>query len=484
MTSTWPAPTPVVAPPRAEPRASRVRRAVTAVVAAGVVGAVVGADRPVRTIGAVIAIVAVSVAIVRASLLPRTGRVLIAGAAVGFLPWLAIRSSPWLIVPDLIAAGSLVLLALSTRNGAPFADSLAGYLKRIGRAVVGVIDTPRHVHLGMRTTMPIRRRASIAAVVRPLAIGVTVAGIIAVVLASGDALFASYLDVGRLAQSAGARFAGAAVAMAAVASATGIAIAADDRPPVPSRRLTSPRSAIVAVVPLCAVYVADVAVQASSVLLGADYVRERTGLTFSEYARSGFFQLVGVALATFVGLLALRPTLRTASNRERRALLGLAAVATGCTSAMAVAAIVKLHLYADVFGLTLLRLHTTVFAGWLIVATIIAFASLLRPRGEWVLPVVAVTALCGVFAMNVVDPDRMVAEHNLTSTLASDRFDIAYLVGLSDDAVPSIVQHLDELDAADRDVALRSLCVARRGAAGLDWNLSASTAQRRRAEIC
>jgi hypothetical protein len=150
---------------------------------------------------------------------------------------------------------------------------------------------------------------------------------------------------------------------------------------------------------------------------------------------------------------------------------------------MVVAAIVKLDLYADAFGLTMLRVYTSVFAAWLGVALVIAMWSLFRLDGEWVVPVVAITALIGVVGMNVADPERIVAQHNLTETIDSAEFDVDYLLALSDDAVPTIVAHLDDLDATDRDRAIRSIC-SRPKQAGLDWNHSERAASQAARRIC
>ncbi len=485
----WPAPSPATSPPlerpRQAPRRWRVRRAAGAVLVAGVAGAAIGIDRPITSLGAALIIGVAATMTARASLLPRTGRVLIAIALIAFVPWLAVRSSLWLIVPDLVAAVVLALLALSTRNGTGLTDSVGGYLRRCVRALVGCVETPAHVHLGMRTTMPSDRRAALTRSIGPLVLGVVAAGVVAAVLASGDAVFASYVDLGGLPATTAGRFLGALLLMAVTSAGTGVAIASDRRAPLRARRLAAPRSAIVSMVPLCVVYLAFVAVQVSSVALGAAYVEARTGLTYAEYARSGFFQLVAVAVATFVGIVALRPTLRSAARRDRTAILVLGGIAAGCTITMAGAAIVKLQLYADVFGLTMLRLHTTVFAAWLMLAIAIAFVSLVRPSGEWVIPVVAATALCGVFGMNIVNAERVVAQHNLTTTIGSDEFDIGYLISLSDDAVPTIVEHIDRLAVADRERAVRALCAEPGDRAhALDWNRSRSHAERARAGVC
>lgn len=456
-----------------------------AITVVGAASAVIGLDRPAASLGIVAIVLLIALATIRSATMSGASALLLLVAVLSLVPWFAIRTSPWLLVPDAIAVVALAAVGLSMRNGAGAIDSPAGYLRRARQLAAGVIETPRHVHLGVRTTVPAGWRQAVRQTVVPGLVGLSAAVIVSGVLASGDAVFASYLDVGGAFGSLPGRFASAAVAMLIVAIATGGAIVSERRQPLRSKSFSSPRAAMVAMLPLCAVYVGFVIVQCSSVLLGADYVRRRTGLTFAEYARSGFFQLVSVALVTFIGLLVLRPTVRTAAGRSRTVLRLLAVVATLCTIAMSAAAIVKLDLYADVFGLTMLRMFTTVFAGWLAIALLIALAALFRLRGEWVVPAVAATALCGVLAMNVVNPERLVAEHNLTDTIGSDEFDIHYLLDLSDDAVPSIVEHFDDLTAGDQAIARNRLCRGgSREVSGLDWNWSANGARSAADSIC
>lgn len=484
-THDWPAPAAASAgTERAEPRRRRVVRAFVAVTAAGVLAAAVGVARPVASVGVAIVAVGIAVAVDRAAILPTSSRRVLTVAVAAFLPWLVVRSSPWLIVPDLIAFVVLVSLALSARNGGGLADGVGGYARRIRCLARGALETPDHVHLGLRTTLPATRRAAVRQTVAPASIGLLVALVVAALLASGDALFASYLDLGSLPDAAAGRFLAAALAMAVVSVATGAALTAERRPPIPARRWTTPRNAILTAAPLCVVYVAFVAVQASSIVFGAAYVRERTGLTFAEYARSGFFQLVGVATVTFVGLLVLRPIVATADRRHRRRLIVLASIGAACTLAMVVAAIVKLQLYADAFGLTMLRVYTSAFAAWLGVAIVLGVVALGRRRGDLVVAVVGATALFGVFAMNVVDPERMVADHNLTETIDRPDFDARYLAGLSDDVVPALVARLDDLAPGDRAVVLATICRRHRPVDGLDWNRSRARATHAARTVC
>lgn len=478
----WPPPIATAPTAPTAPRSRRVRRAAVTTIAAGVIGAAIGIDRPVNSVGTAIVLLAIAAAAVRSGMLADRSRTTMVCAALVFVPWLTFRASPWLLVPDLIAAAVLGVIATSSRNGARLADSAVGYGRRAGIALGGALGAPRRAILGVQAEVAVGPRRLLRQNAGPAALGLALACLVAAVLASGDALFASFFEIGDVVSTAVGRFVAASIVMSAVVATSGAAAASEDRPPIPSRAWASPRSTIVAAVPLVLVYIAFVAVQISTLVLGADYVRNRTGLTFAEYARSGFFQLVAVGFITFLGLLVLRPVVRRADSRERRVLRGLAVVASICTVAMVVAAIVKLDLYADVFGLTMLRVYTSVFAAWLGLVLVLALWSQFRLDGEWVVPAVAVTALVGVFGMNVVNPERVVADHNLTETITSDEFDIGYLLDLSADAVPAISAHLDDLPSADRAIAIDRLCTRAARSGWLDWNASVDRASTTRTD--
>lgn len=484
LQSLWAPPTPTEPRAATAPRSERVRRAAVATTAAGALTALIGPGRAPNSVAMALVVGVIAIAVVRAGVMNGRSRVVMVVAVLAFIPWLALRASPWLLIPDMIAASILAIVASSSRNGASLGDSGSGYLWRLRTAAIGASAAPRRAVMGVKAELEVERRHRIRQSIGPVLLGVAIAGAVALILASGDALFASYLEVGDLVSTTTSRFGVALAAMTAVVAGSGAAAASEDRPPIPTLSHGSQRNAIIVSTPLVVVYVGYVLVQCSTLLLGADHVRNRTGLTFAEYARSGFFQLVAVGLVTFVGLTMVRPIIRDGSGRGRSVLVGLAVTATCCTLAMVGAAVLKLDLYADVFGLTMLRVYTTVFAIWLGLALVIALTSLFRSSGEWMVPVVALTALAGVFTMNVVNPEQLVARHNLTETITSDEFDIEYLLNLSPDAVPEIVSHLEALGTADRERVIARICSVDSGPSGLDWNGAESRAAASRSLAC
>ena len=98
---------------------------------------------------------------------------------------------------------------------------------------------------------------------------------------------------------------------------------------------------------------------------GGRHVIETAGLTYAEYARTGFFQLLAVAALTLVVLLGLRVLADLDDQRARWRFLVLATTAVALTLVIVGVALSRLSLYEHAFGLTMLRLYSQVFALWI-----------------------------------------------------------------------------------------------------------------------
>ena len=183
-----------------------------------------------------------------------------------------------------------------------------------------------------------------------------------------------------------------------------------------------------------------VAVQLAVLFGGDGYVRETAGLTYAQYARSGFAQLVLVAALTLgVVAAALRwaRTEREPDVRLLRALLGALCVLTLVVLA---SALHRLGLYEEAYGFTRLRVavHALLLFGAALFALVIAALAIGR-RG-WLAPATAGLAALAALAFWIGDPDRRIAAHNVERYEATGRIDTAYLARLSADAVPALMR--------------------------------------------
>jgi len=222
---------------------------------------------------------------------------------------------------------------------------------------------------------------------------------------------------------------------------------------------------------------------------GGRHVVRTAGLTYAEYARSGFFQLVAVAAITFVVLAGLR-AVAVDGTATSRPFVVLAEIAVVLTLMVVLVAVRRLGLYQRAYGLTMLRLYVTV-AAWCIGAVFLLLAAALAgaaPQRRWLAAGVAITGLTALFALNAANPEAIVARYNLNRAVQGHRFDPVYLADLSPDAVPTLVAGAGRLGPEDR--AALSLALTRtqcRSSSPTGWagmNLDRHRAERARAASC
>ena len=188
-------------------------------------------------------------------------------------------------------------------------------------------------------------------------------------------------------------------------------------------------------------FLAFVAVQFAVFFGGRDRVLHTAGLTYAEYARSGFWQLLVVTALTFV-VTGVVWKLADVQTRRYSLLLRFLLGALLClTLVVLVSALHRLRLYEDAFGLTRLRLLAEGIALWLgglllLVGASGAFAAV---RARWAPTAVLLTAV-GLLVFSLANPERRIAERNIDRWEATGRIDVYYLADLSADAVPALVQ--------------------------------------------
>jgi hypothetical protein len=201
-------------------------------------------------------------------------------------------------------------------------------------------------------------------------------------------------------------------------------------------------------------------------------VQSEAHLTYAEYARHGFFELVAVTALTLSVLLladwALGP-----GGRGRRAFRWLAAALLALLGVVIASALERMRLYVQHFGLTELRLYATGGILWLAVVSAWFAVTVLRGRRHAFAVGALVAGFAATLALNVLSPDALIARTNVTRPVV----DVSYLAGLSDDAVPTLLSRISRLPAAQQTELARQLL--QRDAAGGDWrswNVSRSRA--------
>ncbi|NGM83429.1 DUF4173 domain-containing protein [Paenibacillus sp. 7124] len=186
------------------------------------------------------------------------------------------------------------------------------------------------------------------------------------------------------------------------------------------------------------VYVLFVCVQ-FSYLFGAWQGVLPSGETYAEYARRGFFELIMVAGINFIILLGLLLLGTKGTERLNKAIRGLLYLLTGCSGVMLYSAYSRLALYEEAYGYTTIRFLVhgfMIFLGLLLTVTALRIG---LPRFPLAKCYILLTA-AAYLVMNFIGMDAMIAGKNIARYEATGKIDAAYLLTLSDDAVPRLIE--------------------------------------------
>jgi hypothetical protein len=211
------------------------------------------------------------------------------------------------------------------------------------------------------------------------------------------------------------------------------------------------------------------------------------GLTYAQYARRGFFELVAVSSMTLgLALFLDRVTMRH-DGRENILFRALSVLLAALTTVLVTSAAQRMWLYEQAYGFTQLRVYTHVAIVWLGVMLGVFVLALFRLRRN-VFSLGTLLVLIGYLGtLNLMNVDHYIAERNIARYQAGQELDIAFLNTLSADAVPVILPFFKELapDSEVRDWAgqwlARQIYILEgekvgNGSTIFSWNVSQETA--------
>ncbi|MFE9687250.1 DUF4153 domain-containing protein [Streptomyces sp. NPDC006285] len=386
----------------------------------------------------------------RAGRRPRPWTLVWGVGALALLVVPALRDADWpsfLAIAAAVAVGSLALHGGRTWTGMLFGP--------IG-LYTSLITGPGWGWRGLRERTG-GARGNVGPVLRATAVAAVLLVVFGALFAGADAAFADLLAglVPDASVSGGPWHAVLfvlGVVGALAAAHTAAAPVQWDRVEVPAGRPHGRVEWALPLVVLAVLFAAFNAVQLAVLFGGYDAVLEKTGQTYSEYARQGFWQLLLVTLLTLlVIVLALRWAPRDGA-RDRTLVRGV--LGTLCALALVVvaSAVRRMDMYVEAYGLTRLRISVVTVEVWLgLVIVLIMVAGVLGAR--WLPRAVLASAAAGVLAFGIMSPDALIAERNVQRYERTGTFDLDYARGLSADAVPA----LDELDEPLRSCALKHI---------------------------
>jgi hypothetical protein len=204
-------------------------------------------------------------------------------------------------------------------------------------------------------------------------------------------------------------------------------------------------------------FVGFVAVQATVLFGGRAHVLETEGLTYAEYARQGFWQLLWVSALT---LLVLSAVIRVAGRNAAsdRGLLRIL-VGTLCATSVVVvvSAIHRMWLYQQAYGFSTERLTVITIELWLAVVFILVAVAGSRMRGRWLPRAILIAGAVALLGLAALNPERLIADRNIDRFQQTGLLDVDYLSTLSADIDPALHRLPDPVRAcvtagpSDRD---------------------------------
>ncbi|MFF5032655.1 DUF4153 domain-containing protein [Nocardia salmonicida] len=171
---------------------------------------------------------------------------------------------------------------------------------------------------------------------------------------------------------------------------------------------------------------------------GDDYVQRTAGLTYAEYARSGFWQLSAVSILTLAVILAVLHWSVQETAADRRSLRILLSAVSVLALVIVCSALGRMWTYQQAYGFTVLRLLVTTCELWVGLVYVLVLIAIARLRWSWVPRAAIGTALGTLIALALLNPEHLVAERNIDRWQTSGRLDADYLSNLSPDILPAL----------------------------------------------
>ncbi|MEU4404746.1 DUF4153 domain-containing protein [Streptosporangium sp. NPDC023963] len=386
--------------------------------------------------------------------------------AYGLVATVMFRDADWLVGILLLAGFLTAALALSGAG-----RGWLGVIRGGASVVLGLLPVPWF--LGARLKGLASRRR-----VMPLLLGGGLTVVLLVVFgalfASADAVFAEAVErvfsAQEWAESMPLRILLFVVFAVVVASAVLVGLRPVAEPKAPDLKVAVGRG--LWVTPLTALnllFATFVGMQLTVLFGGTRWVLSATGLTYAEYARSGFFQLVVVSVFVLAIVAVASGTLEL-KGADRWLMAGLLGVLCVLTLVILFSALHRLDLYADAYGLSRLRASvsaTVLWLGGIFALVLVAGAARLTGRGHarWLPRTVVIMTSASLLAFVVWNPDLRVAETQI-AVRGVERVDLEYLGDLGAEAVPA----LDRLPEPARSCVLRDVVAANELAGPDPWN--------------
>ncbi|MBA3946122.1 MAG: DUF4173 domain-containing protein [Herpetosiphonaceae bacterium] len=413
---------------------------------------------------------------------PTRANLWLGGATLLFASFLAVRDAPVLVVLDSVAVVGLLLLLVGHYRGPglfriPLVQALATSL--VASWTMG-IAAPVPIQQSIRS-LPVRRTHLVAVlpVARGFVLALPAVLVFGALLMAADSVFTSYVMQTLSFQvpfdPASAVYHMLVTLAVAWLCAGGLVVALrgqgqpDGAHGLPAQGETQrlywpylPRpilgwiEALTILSALDALFSIFMLVQGAYFFGGLDTLA-RTGMSYADYARHGFFELLTVACLALALLGVLAVTTRHHTRLHRSLFNTASGAMVVLVLGMLGSAFQRMWLYEEAYGFTRLRVYTHSFMLWLAIVLFLYLTALLRDRARIFVFGCMITALVYLAGLNVANPDALIVRANIARYMVSGKLDVNYLGTLSADATPNLVASLGKVDAGAQNIFLATL---------------------------
>ncbi|MEU0546022.1 DUF4153 domain-containing protein [Nocardia sp. NPDC005978] len=415
------------------------------------------------------------------------GRVWWVALAIGLLAVGAVRAAEWLFVLCFLAAVVAASLAVVSRR------SIYGFVYDVCAVPMQAIGSIPWVYRGMRAVRG-RTGSSTQRVWWSLAATTVLLLIFVPLLAGADAVFARWVEdllpslaVDELVRWVFVFLVVALCAAGALYLLAGPPPAAADAPEgaystffgvnnirgQQTRRRFSRLEWGLPMGALTLLFALFLASRLAAMFGGDAYVMSNGGLTYAEYARTGFWQLSIVSMLTLAVIAIVQRTAAQESTADRLWLRLAVGAVSVLTLVIVASALHRMWVYQEAYGFTILRLLVEVLELWIGLVYLMVLASLVKLRRDWVPRAAIGAAAATLLTLAAINPELLIAERNVDRAAHGKRIDLYYLSDLSPDILPA----LDRLPDADRDRVEKAIRDRLHDDTWQGWNLSRSAAR-------
>ncbi len=163
------------------------------------------------------------------------------------------------------------------------------------------------------------------------------------------------------------------------------------------------------------------------------------GLTYTQYARKGFFELLALTGVNIAAILTVTKLTKSHSGKWLTFSKVLCHYLCGVTIVLLASSFYRMFLYTNDDGLTRLRFFVMGFLLFEAIGLIITFVYIAKPKFN-ILLVYTVIALTYYTLLNIVPTDNIIAKNQIDKYMKGEREDVEYVFTLSADAVPEVAK--------------------------------------------